>query len=249
MILLLKIGFICTLVIMCMHIIAKIVAGNIKRDIYKGTGRLNFNISIKNKYILRSILSIFVALLSVLYGNGVIKSLFCGFIFFGVICWYVQIQNSSRKKQVLQDLLNVSECLRVQISAGISLDVALRNISTLCKNKEFSQELANLYLEYQLSKYTVSNSAKELQEKFNYSEIKMFISAINQQTQSTSALEAFDNLIEVLKEKYIGYMEDVTKSKSAIMILGVCIVVFNLATMSVYPLVMEANEALKVMLK
>ena len=77
----------------------------------------------------------------------------------------------------------------------------------------------------------------------------MFVSAINQQTQNTSALEAFDNLIEVLKDKYIGYMEDVTRSKSVIMIIGVCIVVLNLAAMSVYPLIMEANEALKVMLK
>ena len=60
----------------------------------------------------------------------------------------------------------------------------------------------------------------------------MFISALNQQTQNTSALEAFDNLIEVLKEKYIEYMEDMTKTKSLIMILGVCIVVFNLASFS-----------------
>lgn len=249
MILLLKIWLIFTLVIICMHIIAKIVAGNIKKNIYKDTERLNFEISIKNKYILRSILSVLIALLSVLSGNGLIKSLICGCIFFGVLCGYAQIKNSSKKKQVLQDLLNVVECLRVQISSGISLDIALRNISELCKNKEFAQELANLYLEYQLSKFTVSNSAKELQQKFNYSEMRMFVSAINQQTQSTSALEAFDNLIEVLKEKYIGYMEDVTRSKSAIMILGVCIVVFNLAAMSVYPLVMEANDALKVMLK
>ena len=109
--------------------------------------------------------------------------------------------------------------------------------------------MTNLYLEYQLSKFTVNNSAKELQQKFDYPEIRMFVSAINQQTQNTSALEAFDNLIEVLKDKYIGYMEDVTRSKSVIMIIGVCIVVMNLAAMSVYPLIMEANEALKVMLK
>lgn len=249
MIFLLKISFICTLIIVCMRIIAKISANGIKKKIYQEEFRANKKINIKNKYILKSILALGLALISVLYGNSTIKSIVCGCIFFVLLYGYEQIQNSSQKKQVLQDLLNVSECLRVQISAGISLDIALRNISELCKNKEFAQELANLYLEYQLSKFTVSSSAKELQQKFNYSEIRMFISAINQQTQSTSALEAFDNLIEVLKEKYIGYMEDVTKSKSAIMILGVCIVVFNLATMSVYPLVMEANEALKVMLK
>ena len=157
------------------------------------------------------------------------------------------IRRNARKKEVLQDLLNVSECLRVQLSSNISLGIALRNISELCKNKEFSIELTNLYLEYELSKFTISNSANDLISKFNYPEMKMFISAINQQSQHTSALEAFDNLIEVLQERYIEYMEENTRTKSLIMIFGVCIVVFNIAAMSVYPVIIEAGEAIQVM--
>ena len=73
---------------------------------------------------------------------------------------------------------------------------------------------------------------------------------IKNQIEKLTELETPDDeLIEVLKDKYIGYMEDVTRSKSVIMIIGVCIIVLNLATMSVYPLILEANEALKVMLK
>ena len=249
MVLLLRISLIVCLIVVSMHAIAIIMASIIKRRICNEEVRAELKFNIKNDYILKSIISIAMCIISLISGNGIVKSLICGAITFALIFGYERIRSNSTKKRVLQDLLNVVECLRVQISSGISLDIALRNIQELCKNREFSQELANLYLEYQLSKFTVNNSAKELQEKFNYPEIRMFISAINQQTQSTSALEALDNLIEVLKDKYIGYMEDVTRSKSVIMIIGVCIVVLNLATMSVYPLILEANEALKVMLK
>ena len=249
MILLLKIMLIDCLIIVSLRTTAIIVANKIRQRIFYDEIKSKVKFNFKNRYILKSIIAFVICIISLIHGNGLIRSLICGIITFILIFCYERIQNNSIKKQVLQDLLNVVECLRVQISSGISLDIALRNIQNLCKNRSFSQELANLYLEYQLSKFTVNNSAKELQRKFDYPEIRMFVSAINQQTQSTSALEAFDNLLEVLKDKYIGYMEDVTRSKSVIMIMGVCIVVMNLAAMSVYPLIMEANEALKVMLK
>lgn len=248
MVLIFKISLILCLIVVSMRIIAIITARKIKRRICNDEVRNKLKFNVSNN-ILKSIMPVAICIISIANGNGIIKSCICGVITFGLIFGYEKIHKNSTQKQVLQDLLNVTECLRVQISSGISLGIALRNIQDLCKNKEFSQELANLYLEYQLSKFTVNNSARELQQKFNYPEIRMFISAINQQTQSTSTLEAFDNLLNILKDKYIGYMEDVTRSKSVIMIIGVCIVVVNLAAMSVYPLIMEANEALKVMLR
>lgn len=201
----------------------------------------------KNKYILKSIYSSIIIFISILAGNTLLKSLFYGIITCFLLINYEIIRGKTKKKEILQDLLNVSECLRVQISSNISLSIALRNIPELCKNKEFSLELTNLYLEYELSKFTIANSSSDLISKFNYPEIKMFISAINQQSLHTSALEAFDNLIEVLKEKYIDYMEENTRTKSLIMVFAVCIVVFNIAAMSVYPIIIEAGEAIQVM--
>lgn len=228
--------------------ISKKIALNIKEKIYEQEIIENKKCFLKNHYIKSVLYCLIIGLMSFIVGNTIIKSLFFAIMTYLLIIWYERLKNKTREKQVLQDLLNVAECLRVQLSSGISLSISLRNIPVLCKNKEFSGELTNLYLEYELSKFTVSTSAKELETRFNYPEIKMFISALKQQTQHTSALEAFDNLIEVLKEKYIEYMEDNTRVKSLIMVLGVCIVVFNLALMSVYPMILEANEAISVML-
>jgi hypothetical protein len=211
-------------------------------NLEKQTERINIT-----KNTAKIIYSSFVIFVAILAGNNLMKSFLFGVITYLIIISFEIIRKNTRKKEVLQDLLNVSECLRVQLSSNISLGIALRNISELCKNKELSIELTNLYLEYELSKFTISNSANDLISKFNYPEMKMFISAINQQSQHTSALEAFDNLIEVLQERYIEYMEENTRTKSLIMIFGVCIVVFNIAAMSVYPVIIEAGEAIQVM--
>lgn len=205
-------------------------------------------IKIKSTQIKYIIFASIISILAILNGNSLIKSGVVGLFAYLLLISYRIVKKNAEKKQVLQDLLNVVECLRVQLSSGISLGAALKNVPELCRNKEFSNKLTDLYLEYELSKFTVGNSARELQERFNYSETRIFISSLNQQSQNTSAFEAFDNLIELLKEKYIDYMEENTKTKAVIMVFGVCIVVFNLAAMSVYPLIVEATEALKIML-
>lgn len=247
MITILRISLIICLFIINRRIISKQVAKMARKEFFyleKSNNNIFFG---RNTYIQKGICSVMILIISIIAGNRFIKSLIFAIVTYFIITGFEIIRKNSKKKEILQDLLNVSECLRVQISSNISLSIALRNIPELCKNKEFSTELTNLYLEYELSKFTVSNSANVLEHKFNYPEMKMFISAINQQSQNTSALEAFDNLIDVLKEKYIEYMEENTKLKSLIMIFGVCIVVFNLAVMSIYPIIIEAGDAIKVM--
>ena len=75
----------------------------------------------------------------------------------------------------------------------------------------------------------------------------MFISAIKQQSHHTSMLELIDNLISVLRERYIEFLEDSTKSKMAIMTLGVFIIVINIALIGVYPVLIESLNAMNIM--
>lgn len=248
MVWILRFSLIICLIIACRKLISKEIAKKIRKQIYNQEIKEKGNKLFEKQYIKKLLYSLIIGMTSIIAGNSIIKSFIYAVITYFIVIWYEYLRSKAKEKEVLQDLLNVAECLRVQLSSNISLSIALRNVPALCKNREFSGELTNLYLEYELSKFTVSSSAKELESKFNYPEMKMFISALRQQTQHTSALEAFDNLIEVLKDKYIEYMEDNTRVKSLIMVFGVCIIVINLAVMSVYPMILEASEALKVML-
>ncbi|MBP3284894.1 MAG: hypothetical protein J6M02_05295 [Clostridia bacterium] len=173
------------------------------------------------------------------------KTLFYGVCGYGLLYVAERIKKAKEKKEVLIDVMNVCECLRVQLSSQIALNHALKNLAQLCKNQEFQRYLTDLFLEYELSKFTVSSSANKLARRFRYPEIKIFLSVLNQQMQGTSRLESLDNLIEILKEKYVEFLEDTTKNKIAFMTAGVFLIVVNLAAISVYPVVIESVESLR----
>lgn len=174
-----------------------------------------------------------------------LRTIFYGVCVYGLFYAAERIKTAKEKKEVLIDVMNVCECLRVQLSSQISLNHALKNVAQLCKNQEFQRYLTDLFLEYELSKFTINGSANRLGRRFQYPEIKIFLSVLNQQMQGTSALEGLDNLIEILNEKYVEFLEDTTKNKIAFMTLGVFLIVMNLAAISVYPVVIESMESLR----
>lgn len=252
MIIVIKIALIVSLTVFIRNVIVKLL---IKR------ARSYFNIDetkttwflvkfFKKKNILQKILVFtIVFLISSLGGNSSFNSFIYAAIFIVLIIGYKKIREQAIKKEVLQDLLNICECLRVQLSSQISLETALKNLPELCKNKEFSEYITNIYLEYELYKFTINNSSKALEDRFNYSEIKMFVSALKQQNQHTSMLELIDNLIEILQEEYIEFLEDSTKSKMMIMTMGVFIIVVNIAAIGIYPVLVESFTAIDTIFK
>lgn len=194
---------------------------------------------LKWAFLIAVIIIIFVSTFSVF------KTLFYAVCIYGLFYAGERIKASKEKKEVLIDVMNVCECLRVQLSSQISLNHALKNLAQLCKNEEFQRYLTDLFLEYELSKFTIGSSANKLRRRFSYPEIKIFLSTLSQQMQGASSLEGLDNLIEILKEKYVEFLEDTTKNKIAFMTVGVFLVVVNLAAISVYPVLIESMESLR----
>lgn len=252
MIKLVQILLIIVLFIFFRGVISIVIGKRARKDIFceiESIERIDIKL-IKNKALIRNVI-IFLGIffLALLNRYSVLMALMIGLISIALLYGINTVKQSFCKKQVLQDLLNVSECLRVQLSSQIPLGKALRSLSELCINKEFSELLKNMYLEYELSKFIILESAENLQRKFNYPEIRIFISSLNQQIQGASAIEAFDNLISVLREKYIEFLEDSTKSKMAIMTMGVFLIVLNIAAIGIYPVAVEAFNAINIMLK
>lgn len=249
MIKVLQIMFLFILYIIFRISISKKIGKEIRKDFFgESFGRNNIKTrskeNIKNIIVFLGIITI--ALLNdhtivsaMLIGAGVVLLIYC----------IKLIKQNVYRKQILCDLLNISECLRVQISAQIPLRNALRNLPELCVNKEFAGLLTNIYLEYELSKFIILETSEELKNRFNYQEIKIFVSALNQQIQGTSALESLDNLILILKEKYIDFLEESTRNKMVIMTIGVFIIVINIAALGIYPIAAEAFNAINIMLK
>lgn len=250
MIFILKCFLLVSLIVFVRNIVCRISAkmainyffydGNSKQSLYEKIFRYK-------RFICVYGLGILIFILALINGYSVWRSGIYVVIVIMLINMYKKVRESAIRKQVLQDLLNVSECLRVQLSSQISLSVALRNLTELCKNKEFAELLKGIYMEYELDKFTITNSGRELERRFNYPEIKLFVSALKQQNQHTSTIELLDNLIDILREEYIEFLEDATKSKMAIMTMGVFIIVINVAAMGIYPVVIEVFTAINIM--
>ena len=160
----------------------------------------------------------------------------------------IKIQKNAEKKQIHIDLLNIVECIKVQMSSNIPLIIALKNTPELCKNKKLKNALYDMYLEYELNGYSLMSSINKMKNTFKILEINMFLAAIEQQVKYGQAFETYENLIIILKEKYIEYIENGTQSKMMIMTIGIIIVLINLAVMGCYTIIVEVNQNLSAML-
>lgn len=153
------------------------------------------------------------------------------------------------KKKTLIDLLNVVESLSVQMSSNMPLKLALKNLPDVCKYPKFKEAMTDLYLEYQLTGFSLTKTLKRIKIDFPYTEILMFSSAIEQQARGLNSDAAYSNLLSVLKDKNIEYIESTTQSKTALLILGVFIILINLLVMGAYPVIIEVNENLQTLMR
>lgn len=179
---------------------------------------------------------------SILYGS------LYGTIGFLIPKSYRKLIKSIEKKKTLIDLLSTVEMLNVQLSSNMPLKLALKNLPDVCKYSKFKNAMIDLYLEYQLTGFSLNMSLKKLKIKFPYTEILMFASAIEQHARGGNSEEAYNNLIMVLKDKNIEYIEKNTESKTTLLIIGVMIVLINLLVMGCYPIIVEVNQNLHTML-
>lgn len=181
------------------------------------------------------------------------KSILRGAIF-GSAAYFIprlsrKLKESVAKKKTLIDLMNVVETLSVQMSSNVPLKYSLKNLSYVCKYPRFKDAIRDLYLEYQLTGFSLTKTLNKLKAKFPYSEILMFSSAVEQQARGGNSEAAYSNLLNILKDKNIEYIESNTESKTALLVVGVFIILINLLVMGCYPVIIEVNENLNTMLR
>jgi Flp pilus assembly protein TadB len=198
--------------------------------------------------IARCALITFFGINGILNYNSAVYGLTFSIVGFFIPDIFIKLVKKFEKREILNDLLNVTECLKMQTSSQIPIKFALRTIPEVCKNKKLAVILTNLSIQYELSKFDLGKALEELKNTFSYQEIHIFSSALLQQARLGNADEAFYNVIEILREKYIDYLEENTNSKIILMTLGVIVILVNLAVMTSFPIIMEVNQNLSKMM-
>lgn len=240
----LKTIFICLIFIICYLILYRFY-------ILKKTKRLE---KVEKKVVINNdkltvVFALIIFFISTYTYKSIIYGALYGILGFMIPRFYKKLIAGIEKRKTLIDLLSVTESLSVQLTSNMPLKLVLKNLPEVCKYQKFKEKMIDLYLEYQLTGFSLNSSLKKLKSKFPYTEILMFSSAIEQHVRGGNSEEAYNNLILVLKDKNIEYIEKNTESKTTLMILGVIIILINLLVMGCYPIIVEVNENLHTMLK
>jgi len=155
---------------------------------------------------------------------------------------YLHILNESKKNKILLDLFNIVECLRLQLSSGIALKEAMRELGELCIDDNFRGAIQEMSLRYELSEYNINFAAMGLKKDYPYKEIELFASSLEGQVHNLGGYDNFNNLSELLKERYLSNIEDNTNLKVFFIVISVIIILINLAVLGSFPIIVEIMQ-------
>lgn len=174
------------------------------------------------------------------FNIAIINAIFGFFAIDGFIYFNKRIRDS----QVCSDLLNVVDCIYLQLSAHVNLKNVLKGIGGVCRNKDLKNALNTLSTRYELFEYNIEDSVSEFQQKFDILEIDMFSNAIKQQSSNNSILEILNNLSNILKLRYLDKLNSDTKTKVILITLGVTIILFNIVVLITFPIFIDVSKNL-----
>lgn len=191
-------------------------------------------------------IKVFLTIMLFIGGANNYGSFSMGFIFaligFFLPDIYLHISNESKKNKILLDLFNIVECLKLQLSSGIALKEALREIAVLCIDNDFRGAIQEMSLRYELSEYNINFAVMGLKKDYPYKEIELFASSLEGQVHNLGGHDNFNNLSELLKERYLSNIEDNTNLKVFFIVISVIIILINLAILGSFPIIVEIMQ-------
>jgi Flp pilus assembly protein TadB len=156
---------------------------------------------------------------------------------------FIFLYKRIRNEALISDLINIIDALYLQVSAGVSLGIALKGLHEHAeKSRELREELIKLAARYELGRMNIDYAVADFARRFNIVEAKMFTLALRQYNVSGRITEMLENLRRLMEQRYIEKLDFGTKSKKVIMILGVLLIMINTAAIIFYPVFYEISQ-------
>lgn len=161
-----------------------------------------------------------------------------------VIDIMILIEKKGRKEQILEDLPDVVDSLKLQVSSGVPLASAVQELYKIPKNKSFSKRLEKLSATYSITK-DMSIAVEEFKKYFDMVEIEGLCLTLEQNETTGSSLGLLKNQSEILQANHIFKIQKDTKKKEYIVIFSMILILINIASIILYPIVSQINQSLK----
>lgn len=161
-----------------------------------------------------------------------------------VIDIMIYIEKNNRTEQILSDLPDVIDSLKIQVSSGIPLTSAVQELYKIPQNKEFSRLLEKMSATYSITK-DMNLAVDEFKKHFDMVEIEGLCLTLEQNELTGSSLGLLENQSQILQSNYIFKIQKETKKKEYIVIFTMILILVNIASIILYPIVSQVNQSMK----
>jgi len=196
-------------------------------------------------YVVKILMFVLCFVMGVRSYDSHLMAIIIGSLGFFSLDVFVSANEIIRNNSINNDMLNVVDCLYLQMSANMTLGDALRGLHESCENNDFKREIIKLSSEYELSGNNIEKAADEFKSSFNIIEMDLFASALKQQVSNGNSQEALANLSEILREGYLDRLNMRTKIKSLYIIAGVIIIMLDIIALTMFPIFMDVGEGMR----
>lgn len=163
---------------------------------------------------------------------------------FFVIDVLIMIEKRNRAAQIISDLPDVVDSLKIQVLSGIPLNSAVLELHKIPKNKNFREHLKMLAARYSITK-DMSSAVAEFRKNFDMVEIEGLCLTLEQNETTGSSLGLLENQSQILQANYIFKIQKDTKKKEYLVIICMILVLINIASIILYPIISQINQSLK----
>jgi len=167
--------------------------------------------------------------------------LLTGFFVLDII---ILIEKRNRRVEILNDLPDVIDSLRIQVLSGIPLTSAIQELYKIPKNKSLKRLLELLSARYSITK-DMTMAVEEFRRNFDVVEIEGLCLTLEQNETTGSSLGLLQNQSEILQANYIFKIQKDTKNKEYIVIFAMILILVNIASIILYPIISQINQSLK----
>lgn len=156
----------------------------------------------------------------------------------------ILIEKQNRKQQILNDLPDIIDSLKIQVSSGVPLTAAIQELYKIPKNKNFSKLLEHMTARYSLTK-DMTLAVEEFRKHFDMVEIEGLCLTLEQNEATGSSLALLENQSQILHANHIFKIQRDTKKKEYLVIICMILILINIASVILYPIVSQINQSLK----
>ena len=196
-------------------------------------------------YLVKILMFVLCFVMGVRSYESHLMAIIIGTLGFFALDIFIYANEIIRNNSINNDMLNVVDCLYLQMSANMTIGDALRGLHETCENNNFKKELIKLSSEYELSGNNIEKAVEEFKNSFNSIEVDLFASALKQQVLNGNSQEALANLSEILREGYLDRLNMRTKIKSLYIIAGVIIIMVDIIALTMFPIFVDVGEGMK----